>query len=407
MQRFMLMFLVAVLVMASMASAATVWDPANNPAPANRNLWEDPANWTAGVPVAVAPGEVKAQFYIADTNEAWVSDAQACLFFVQGDNGADDAGIIRIKDGGTLTTGNNWSAVGYNRIAHTIVEAGGALNFGQHMWIGLLEGAVGTLDISGTVTVAGQLGIGWNGGVGTVNVLDGGLLVLDHWSSTASIKAGSVLDIRGTGVVTIPGNQVSQALDYADIGRIIGNGVLGYVSATYDDIDDITTIAAIDYDPNSPFVDAGDDMIAWSGAGATLDPNIVEMAGSAWTNLTYLWTAEPNGIGDPNLDVDITNADQGIASVTITKAVPTGDVTVITLTLAVNNEGNLPEEAVKDTMTIDVYDNACLATKAAGQAVIDPTDVDGNCITNFKDFAVMATTWLDDYALTEPVVKLR
>jgi len=336
-----------------------------------------------------------------------VSDAQACLYFVQGDNGAADAGIIRIKDGGTLTTGNNWSAVGYNRTAHTIVEAGGALNFGQHMWIGLLEGAVGTLDISGTVTVAGQLGIGWNGGVGTVNVLDGGLLVLDHWSSTGSIKAGSVLDIRGTGVVTIPGNQVSQALDYADIGRIIGNGVLGYVSAMYDDIDDITTIAAIDYDPNSPFVDAGDDMIAWSGKGATLDPNIVEVPGSAWTNLTYLWTAEPDGIDDPNLDVDITNADQEVPSVTITKAVPTGDVTVITLTLAVNNEGNAPEEAVQETMTIDVYDNACLATKAAGQAVIDPTDVDGNCITNFKDFAIMATTWLDDYKLTGPVVKLR
>jgi hypothetical protein len=37
--------------------------------------------------------------------------------------------------------------------------------------------------------------------------------------------------------------------------------------------------------------------------------------------------------------------------------------------------------------------------------VIDPTDLDENCITNFADFAVMTTTWLDDYALTGPVAK--
>jgi hypothetical protein len=60
---------------------------------------------------------------------------------------------------------------------------------------------------------------------------------------------------------------------------------------------------------------------------------------------------------------------------------------------------------VEDTMTIAVYDDACLAAKAAGPVVIDSTDIDENCITNFKDFAVMASTWLEDYALTEPVAK--
>jgi hypothetical protein len=36
---------------------------------------------------------------------------------------------------------------------------------------------------------------------------------------------------------------------------------------------------------------------------------------------------------------------------------------------------------------------------------IDPTDFDENCTTNFADFAVLAITWLDDYALTGPVAK--
>jgi hypothetical protein len=118
--------------------------------------------------------------------------------------------------------------------------------------------------------------------------------------------------------------------------------------------------------------------------------------------LTYAWTAEPNGIGDPNLDVAITDADTENASVTITKTAPTGDATVVRMTLAVTLEGKDP---VTDTMTIDVYDDACLAAKAVGVAVIDPTDLDENCITNFADFAVMAATWLDDYALTGPVAE--
>jgi len=112
-------------------------------------------------------------------------------------------------------------------------------------------------------------------------------------------------------------------------------------------------------------VDAGENMISWSGALVALDPNIVEAPGSDWTNLTYLWTAAPDGIGDLNLDVAITGANTENASVTVTKAEPTGDATVITMTLAVNNEGRT-EPPVNSSMTIDVYDDACLATKAAG-----------------------------------------
>jgi len=156
-------------------------------------------------------------------------------------------------------------------------------------------------------------------------------------------------------------------------------------------------------DPDSPTVNVGVDMITWSGGSVPLDPNIVEVPGSGWTELTYLWSAEPSGIGDPNLDVAITDADKEDASVTITKTA--GDAVTVTLTLTVNNAGEPPERAVTDTMTVDVYDDACFAAEAAGTLVIDPTDIDENCITNFGDFAVMATTWLDDYTLTGPVAK--
>jgi len=157
-------------------------------------------------------------------------------------------------------------------------------------------------------------------------------------------------------------------------------------------------------DPNIPAVDAGEDMISWSGQAVPMDPNIVDAPGSDWTSKTYLWTAEPNGIGDPNLDVAITGADTENASVTVTKAEPTGDATVITMTLAVNKVGRT-DPAITSSMTIDVYDDSCLAAQAVGPVAFDITDIDENCVTAFPDFALMAMTWLDDYALTGPVAK--
>jgi hypothetical protein len=165
---------------------------------------------------------------------------------------------------------------------------------------------------------------------------------------------------------------------------------------------DNITLTFESVDPDAPDVDAGIDMISWSGQAVTMDPNVVNNDTEPQGELSYLWTAEPNGIGDPNLDVAITGADTENASVTITKTAPTGDATVVTMTLAVTLEG---EDPVTDSMTIDVYDDACVAALDLGLTTIDTTDLDGNCITAFPDFAVMAVTWLDDYALTEAVAK--
>ena len=149
-------------------------------------------------------------------------------------------------------------------------------------------------------------------------------------------------------------------------------------------------------DPNAPDVNAGDDMITWSGEPVTLDPNVVEKEGSDWTDLTYAWSA------DPNDGVVFSDSNIKAPTVTITKA--TDNPSTVTLTLAVNNEGRV-EPPVQDTMTIDVYDDACLAAKATGSVELDPTDFDANCITNLADFAEMALTWLVDYTLTEPIPK--
>ncbi len=151
-------------------------------------------------------------------------------------------------------------------------------------------------------------------------------------------------------------------------------------------------------DPNAPFVDAGPDMVSWSGEPVQLDPNIVEQPGSDWTNLTYLWSAEPADgvVFDPSAEVEA-------PAVTITKA--TENPSVVTLTLTVNNEGNPPEDAVIGAMTIDLYDDACIAALDLGLTELNASDIDGNCITDLSDFALLASSWLDDFTLTEPVPK--
>ena len=172
--------LVVVLLIGSVASAATVWNPAANgifpPATGNWNVAE---NWTNDVPGVV---DGKAVFNVPDAAECIVTDAQTFDQFVQGDGAS--GGVIRVMDGGSLTTGSVWSAVGYNEAAHMIVETGGSITFGNHMWIGHNDGAFDcTLDIiGGNIRVEEMSGLGWNSGTGTLNLI-AGVLDLHNFST--------------------------------------------------------------------------------------------------------------------------------------------------------------------------------------------------------------------------------
>jgi hypothetical protein len=168
-------------------------------------------------------------------------------------------------------------------------------------------------------------------------------------------------------------------------------GRLGGQRGLFDNV----TLDVVINDPDLPVVDAGIDMISWSGQAVQLDPNVVNNDTQVPQRpLSYAWSAEP-----PD-GVEFSNPAASAPTVTITKA--TDNPSVVTLTLAVTLQSKNP---VKDSMTIDVYDDACAAALDLGLTTIDTTDLDGNCITAFPDFAVMATTWLDDYTLTEPVAK--
>ncbi len=231
------------ILMAGQLMAATVWDPAGNGiSPPATGDWGIAANWTAGVP---AVSETKAVFNVPGAAECCVTDFQTGLKLVQGDNGA--GGIIRVKSGGTIDTlPAEWSAVGYNNTAHMIVEAGGTLNFGQHAWIGYTTGGVGTVDINGgTVNVASQLGLGWSGGDGFVNIMDGGILALSNIHPTDSIKQTSVIDVIGSGKIVIPGDYTTTMMSYIAAGKITGNGLAGATQVQVAFANGATTVTAI------------------------------------------------------------------------------------------------------------------------------------------------------------------
>ncbi|MEQ9307221.1 MAG: Ig-like domain-containing protein, partial [Marinoscillum sp.] len=144
---------------------------------------------------------------------------------------------IIIKSGGSLTLGEVWGGIGYNAKAVLTVETGGEMSFGQHAWIGFLEGAEGTVNIhGGTVNVAQMTGLGWEGGIGIVNIRDG-LFDLANINATdlKSIGEGSYIDISGGGVMTINGNRLAhtdendaeqpdQIAAFAEEGRITALG---------------------------------------------------------------------------------------------------------------------------------------------------------------------------------------
>ena len=60
---------------------------------------------------------------------------------------------------------------------------------------------------------------------------------------------------------------------------------------------------------------------------------------------------------------------------------------------------------VTDTMTIDAYDDPCLAAIGGGLATLDPGDFDEDCDTDFEDYAALAEKWLVYYEISAPVPK--
>ena len=181
--------------------------------------------------------------------------------------GVDESGQLEVDAGGVLTAtggstvGNNntctgqlivntggevdvtnWVQVGAGANTTGILTInGGTMRITSHLWVGSANLAVGTIYITngGSLNIGGNIGLGTvnastaSGGKGSVFVQDGGVLNLSQISSVNSIQLNSVLDVSGSGLVTVPGDHTAVMSAYTNALRITAYAGLGTVGINY------------------------------------------------------------------------------------------------------------------------------------------------------------------------------
>lgn len=190
-------------------------------------------NNTVTVDSAV-PTVGRVQIGVDESGQVVVEDngvLTANLDVLAGNNNANATGTLTVNAGGVVNVGRIlWAAQNQSNGVINL-NAGGVINVASHLWLGASGNA--EVNISGTLNqTGGILGLGTlnasdaSGGTATVNVNDGGLLALNNISSAGglpSIQTGSVLNINGTGQVTLPGDFVIVIRNYIEAGKITGN----------------------------------------------------------------------------------------------------------------------------------------------------------------------------------------
>ncbi|AQQ70435.1 hypothetical protein SMSP2_00783 [Limihaloglobus sulfuriphilus] len=249
-----------IMLAASLASADFRWGWTDK-TPAN---WDTPGRWTentAGwVQTQNLPGNTDKVVFVNDNGgPCTVVTEEVVNQLVLGQDGSGITAPLIVADGGSITTGVAWSAVGYNKGFCTLtVEAGGSVTFGQHLWVGFLKNldetfSTGTIDIYGYVRVNEMTGLGWNGGTGFINVYDGGILDLHNFNAEGlsdptkdvSINENSLINILSGGTIYLDGNQKSKIDAFSDVDRIIGCDGEGEVVTVWDEAMDKTIVTGI------------------------------------------------------------------------------------------------------------------------------------------------------------------
>ncbi len=194
------------------------------------------ANWQGGV----IPGAGDQARFNWGNNTVTLSGLAPDIANLQ--TGVDEGGTLIINSGGSLTS-TEWSMIGTAGpvTGRLTINNGGVMTISQHLWAGVGgTGSIGIIDVNagGIFNVSGILGLGTvdasnpSGGTAFLNINDGGVFNLGniHGAGT-SIQAGSLLNISGTGQMTLPGDFTGVIANYIAAGQIVGNGIAGNVTS--------------------------------------------------------------------------------------------------------------------------------------------------------------------------------
>lgn len=342
-----LLFLCASLlgISAIAQDATAIWNPSQN---ANTTLkWTEAANWAL---TDAYPNDIEAAnpvFGSADypaTSECILDDS-VNVFNVKIGNGGEAEAILRVAKGGYLNTGKWWSGIGWTSPGKLIVEKGGTMTFGEHMWIGWESDAIAIIE--GTVNVTAMYGSAFTGqpGSGQCFVKNGGVLNLSQLHDTQSFPNGSFIDIGGGTL-----NFKTNADDYeAVIGRMnvfIENGNIvsyegnGELTVTWIEEESVVrvTAASVVYQVNlSEVTDQKEGGKVWVMLGDSdyeemFDENgdgiyLASVTAGRVADLTY-WFEYENGGGARSIE-DLTGKDCASGSKRAIEAAPENSVLVL------------------------------------------------------------------------------
>ncbi len=226
-----------------------------NPANANTNGWLNAtvpgstdtarANWADNTITlsSVAPTVDRFQFGV-DESGGLVVENGGVLTSLRGSRVGNNnlcEGRLTINTGGVVNVLGWLMIAGDSLVTGKVTINGGELNIDNHLWMATGADSIGVLELNrGTVNVSGILGVGTvdffsGGGVGTVNV-NGGVLALNSiHSSTAngvylpSVQPGSIINITGSGLITLPGDFTGTIQNYVTEGKITAYDGLGTI----------------------------------------------------------------------------------------------------------------------------------------------------------------------------------
>ena len=144
-------------------------------------------------------------------------------------------------------------------------------------------------------------------------------------------------------------------------------------------------------DNQAPQVDAGVDLLTWLGDDGARTKNL-DATVTDDDVYTVQWSvvSQPD---DPN-SPDAVIADPGAEDTTITLSAPGEYVLQL--------EASDGEYTSSDTVTINVYNDGCEAAQSLPDYVPSPGDLNGDCVVDDLDLAILEEDWLRDTSLTEP-----
>jgi hypothetical protein len=312
-------------------------------------------------------------------------------------------------DGGTISIGGDLHMFEYGLLditAGTLIIDGNSVSdvqgFIDNRWITAYDGD-GTLQldydvtnqgqttlkavhklkpnpVNGSMVPSGQMELSWTlpdpctpGQAVLVDVyFTDDLDKIQQFTDPASIQVVSQSNVTSVTVQTVPNTQYYWAVDtyVGDPNDPIWGPVFNFLAGNI-----------------PPEVDAGDDVMTWLDNGSV----DVAIAGTVIDTdpTTTLWTvvSEPD---DPNTP-DAVIADPTALDTTITLFAPGEYVLQL--------EADDGDNQIADTITIDVYIDSCEAAKSLPGYEPIPGDINGDCIVDDLDMAILEAHWLECNAL--------